>query len=580
MEHNDSQLRDLLVELENLRSRDERLRRNSDAIAAALQALGELTDGRQGPALLLDHLGRALGVSDLALKCRQGGYADVLMSQAGTPFRALLADPDLLVYLEAKPTRALADPQALKAALGLGAPLEALSALISGRIQAGESRWLLLCAGTPRLLEPESRELVQRFLPLFAQSLQRLIEGQQAAELAQREREAALAREKAEAASRAKSEFVSRMSHELRTPLNAIIGFAQLLEDEPLTPGQRNSVQLIGRSGEHLLELINAVLDHAKIESGKLTLENIPFDLPPLIEAVTTMVTRQAQEKGLVFQTHLADDLPSRILGDPTRLRQVLINLLSNAIKFTHQGRVELRMTTEARRLHFSILDTGIGMDAAALAQLFQPYSQADQSITRKYGGTGLGLIIAKELLEAMGGGIEVESTPGAGSCFRCQVPFRQAPATPEVAGEMGAATPAGAMAGGGQSGMQGRRVLVVDDNAINRKVATIILERMGLVVDAAENGLEALERVAAVSYAAVLMDVEMPGLDGLGATRAIRDREARGNGPRLPIIAITANAMVGDQERCLAAGMDGYVAKPIVVAHLRQELQRVLGEG
>jgi signal transduction histidine kinase len=437
--------------------------------------------------------------------------------------------------------------------------------------------WLVLCVGERKLAEPEAQTLFQRFLPVFAQALQRLLEGRRTEEMARREHDILLAKEKAEAASRAKSEFVSRMSHELRTPLNAIIGFAELLKDEPLTHSQKNYVQLIASSGDHLLDLINTVLDHAKIEAGKLTLESIAFNLADLVNAVTIMVNQQASTKGLTFRNRIAHDLPQRIVGDPTRLRQILINLLANAVKFTERGGVRLSMTADEGVLHFSVCDTGVGMDEATLKRLFQPFSQADESTARKFGGTGLGLLIARDLLQAAGGDIEVDSAPNAGTCFWGHMPLRL-PAAGETDSHS-SATPSHSASGTASSTsvLTGKRVLVVDDNAVNCKLASALLARMGIAVETAEDGRAGLDRISAGTFDLVLMDVEMPEMDGMSATRALRAREAAQGTPRLPVIALTANAMVEDRIRCQAAGMDGYVAKPIVVAQLKAEIERLL---
>ncbi len=384
------------------------------------------------------------------------------------------------------------------------------------------------------------------------------------------------AKDEAERASHAKSEFVSRMSHELRTPLNAIIGFSELLEGEPLGASQKSHVGLITSSGKHLMELINAVLDHAKIEAGAMTLEKIDFDFPATIESVRSIVLDRANAKGLGFVADIAPDLPQRILGDPTRLRQILINILVNAVKFTEQGSVELRVVRDDGDLVFSIRDTGIGMDEAALSRLFQPFVQADVSITRKYGGTGLGLMIARELVEAMGGRIEVESAVGVGTCFWLRIPLIDAlPGKASVAAV--SATPAVSIA---KSPVQvPGAILLVDDNRVNQQLGVAMLQRLGLACDLANDGLQAIECVGRTAYALVLMDMEMPVMDGVMATIEIRRREAEAadtSASRLVIIAMTANALAEDRERCFNAGMDGYIPKPISLDSLRSEIGRL----
>lgn len=397
------------------------------------------------------------------------------------------------------------------------------------------------------------------------------------------------ARDTAEQASHAKSEFVSRMSHELRTPLNAILGFAELLEAEQLSASQQNYVGLINSSGKHLMDLINAVLDHAKIESGSLTLEHIAYDFADTIEYVNTIVAPRASDKGLSYVTSVSPALPRRVMGDPTRLRQILINLLINAIKFTEQGSVEMRVAAEDGKLHFSVRDSGIGMDTDAVQRLFKPFSQADDSVTRKFGGTGLGLVISRELIEAMGGTIQVESAPGAGTCFWFWLPFKEAPALPAAtaapldaprATDMATAhtpPPPASASPVDLPALLGGKLLLVDDNVVNQKLASAMLTRLHLTFDVASNGQEAVDMSAAHPYALVLMDMEMPVLDGISATRAIRTRERAAVPNRhLPIIAMTANALQEDRERCMAAGMDGYIAKPVNLRTLQSELQRV----
>jgi signal transduction histidine kinase/ActR/RegA family two-component response regulator len=381
------------------------------------------------------------------------------------------------------------------------------------------------------------------------------------------------AKEEAERASRAKSDFVSRMSHELRTPMNAILGFAQLLESEALAPEHRDYVGEINRAGSHLLELINKVLDLAKIEAGQLTIEQIPFDLRHTLDEVSALVSERAKEKGLELQFYAASDLPQRILGDPTRLRQVLINLIGNAEKFTLQGSIEVRIepVANATKIQFSVRDSGIGMDADTLARLFQPFAQADESTTRKFGGTGLGLKISQDLVHAMGGEIQVESSPGKGSRFWFNLPAHPAPGLvpviPKISEPIASATDA-ALHG---------HVLLVEDNRINQVVATRMLDKLGLTYDVANHGGEAIDRVLAKDYDLILMDMEMPELDGPEATRRIRGMEAAASKKPIPIIAMTANALHEDRDRCLASGMDDHMAKPVEITRLEELLRKWL---
>jgi len=385
------------------------------------------------------------------------------------------------------------------------------------------------------------------------------------------------AKDEAERASRAKSDFVSRMSHELRTPMNAILGFAQLLASEALTKEHRDYVNEINQAGSHLLELINKVLDLAKIEAGQLTIEQIPFDLRQTLDEVAALVSERAKGKGLELRFYAAPDLPAGIMGDPTRLRQVLINLIGNAEKFTLQGGIDIRIESvaEGKQIQFSVQDTGIGMDAEALARLFQPFAQADESTTRKFGGTGLGLKISQDLVHAMGGEIRVASESGKGSRFWFSIPAIAAPERVKKASDETVAATEKTRSHA-DAPLRGH-VLLVEDNRINQMVASRMLDKLGLTYDIANHGGESLEKLAQRDYDLILMDMEMPKMDGLEASIHIRASENASGKPRTPIIAMTANALHEDRDRCLASGMDDHMAKPVEMNRLDELLRHWL---
>ena len=393
--------------------------------------------------------------------------------------------------------------------------------------------------------------------------------------VASRTRQLAEAKEAAEAANVAKSAFLANMSHEIRTPLNAITGMAHLIRRGGLAPRQTGQLDKLERAGEHLLNIINAILELSKIEAGKLELEAVPVQPAIILADVAAMLSDRARAKGIVLAVHAAP-LPEHLVGDATRLEEAVLNYASNAVKFTDSGRVDLRVSVEsdladAAVLRFEVEDTGVGIEPEALGRLFMAFEQADNSMTRRYGGTGLGLAITKRIAALMGGTVGVESTPGVGSRFWFTA--RLARRTPVAAGTQAAA---------GESAERllrrwhaGRRVLVVEDEPINREVAALILGDAGLVVDTAADGAEAVERVRRARYDAILMDMQMPVMDGLEATRRIR---AGTEHARVPIIATTANAYAEDRARCLAAGMDDFVAKPIDSPSLYTTLLRWLG--
>jgi PAS domain S-box-containing protein len=383
----------------------------------------------------------------------------------------------------------------------------------------------------------------------------------------------------AEAANQAKSEFLANMSHEIRTPLNGVLGMLQLLQMSALDVDQLENVDMAITSARSLLRVINDILDFSKIEAGKLELVNKPFAFAEVIQHTRLLFLKQAQQKGLELKIDIHPDLPAYLLGDEARIRQILLNLVGNAVKFTKSGSVAIAValdnasTTEeeasSSRVHvlLAVQDTGIGIEEEKLESIYQPFTQLDGAYTRRHQGTGLGLGIVKRLLDLMQGSIQVQSSVGAGSTFTCRIPLERS-----LIGERYIAMEEAAP----HSGKRRMSILLVEDNPVNLAAATRLLEKLGHTVEVAVNGLQALQALGSYAFDCVFMDVQMPEMDGLQATRAIRSGTCCGGNSNIPIVAMTAHAMSGDRERFLAAGMNDYIAKPVDIDELDAVLKRI----
>lgn len=488
-----------------------------------------------------DYLGRVVvGMSSDAFNTRQ---QEILLKVALLVLFALV-----LTFLLAR-----------RLASRLSQPLSAMNNAVTA-IQAGNYQTTL-----PEVGGGELATLARHINNLAAGLNNAALEQQQAMTLLIK------AREESELANRAKSDFLAMMSHELRTPMNGVLGMLQLLETTEMNQEQCEYAALATESTEHLLKVINDILDFSRIERGALELELISFNLPVLLKTALQAFQHSAQQRGLALRLELGQALPSlQVQGDPTRLRQILVNLIGNALKFTERGEVRVDAQWQAldnQVLWFtcSVHDTGIGISSERLETMFDAFQQADNSISRRYGGTGLGLPIARTLVERMGGTLKAQSEPGRGSCFTLEIPLpfstQQPPSLPDFSSP-------------GPALQETLSVLLVEDNPVNQTVIEAMLRSLGYQVTLVADGAQAVSAVQQGHFAAVLMDCRLPIMDGYEATRHIR---ALGSAGRLPIIALTANALQGDREACLQAGMNDYLAKPFKRTELQELLERWL---
>lgn len=511
-----------------------------EAVASAANEASTLADVlQQARSLVLEHSG---WVHAQGFNCDNGVATPLHVDDAGavaTAIESWALEDDMLL---AERCMAARTTQWHESGRTLACPV----------LHAGEVRAVFVITSKAQIVLPR---LIERMAQQAAVQIGRVVEREATA------REIAAARDAAEEASRLKSDFLAMISHEIRTPLNGVLGLNELLMRTGLDADQRRLVSGVELSGRALLSLINAILDYSKIEAGYLELESIDFDVRSVVNSAIAPILAAGRSKGLRVESSIDNDVPQVANGDPTRLSQVLSNLLSNAVKFTDDGAIVLdmsaTMTDSGWMLNVDVRDTGVGTDVDAQT-LFAPFRQADTSTTRVFGGTGLGLAIAREIVEAYGGEIGLESQRGAGT----RIWFTAALSAPAGGPVLGATRPAAVSSMPALSNEKRRRILVVEDNPVNQVVAVGLLEALGYAAETADDGLAALTLFNPQRHDLVLMDVQMPRMDGLAATRELRKR--LGDQPRVPIIAMTAAVVPGERDRCLEAGMDDFLTKPV----------------